>query len=242
VPTAANPSAALCGAIIFACTAQGQHCGWTVEATPIVSPANPEAEIRVYAWFDYIPDAAELFHTGDFHLYSSDPAFTRFGLPGGIEGSDPRWLPVFPTAIENLRVSQFHIPPGIPGNPANPILVLHAWWQASDFRPRYVTINVVPRPIRPFYVFRSVSSPASVAYPAPPLGSEFHIRVQGLCAADCETSTGVNTLDIFDFLCFQNEFAAGASYACDCDTTTGIRVCDIFDFLCFQDAFAAGCP
>ena len=62
------------------------------------------------------------------------------------------------------------------------------------------------------------------------------------CYADCDPSTGIGILDIFDFLCFQNSFVSGNPYACDCDTTTGQGVCDIFDFLCFQDAFVAGCP
>ena len=64
------------------------------------------------------------------------------------------------------------------------------------------------------------------------------------CKADCDTSTGVGVLDIFDFLCFQNGFVTGDPKACDCDITTGTNppVCDIFDFLCFQAAFAAGCP
>jgi hypothetical protein len=55
------------------------------------------------------------------------------------------------------------------------------------------------------------------------------------CYADCDESGG---LDFFDFLCFQNSFAAGEAYA-DCDGS-GSR--DFFDFLCFQDEFAAGCP
>jgi sugar lactone lactonase YvrE len=62
------------------------------------------------------------------------------------------------------------------------------------------------------------------------------------CYPDCDTSTGRGVLDIFDFLCFQNRYAAGSPYACDCDTSTGAGVCDIFDFLCFQNEFAAGCP
>jgi hypothetical protein len=62
------------------------------------------------------------------------------------------------------------------------------------------------------------------------------------CYADCDQTTGVGVLDIFDFLCFQNSFVGGQSYACDCDTSTGPGVCDIFDFLCFQNAFVAGCP
>ena len=62
------------------------------------------------------------------------------------------------------------------------------------------------------------------------------------CYADCDQSTGVGVLDIFDFLCWQNSFVLGESYACDCDTSTGPLVCDLFDFLCFQDAFVGGCP
>ncbi|MCH7792109.1 MAG: hypothetical protein IID31_07515 [Planctomycetes bacterium] len=56
------------------------------------------------------------------------------------------------------------------------------------------------------------------------------------CYADCDVN---GTLDIFDFLCFQNSFVLGEPYACDCDPDP---VCDIFDFLCFQNAFVAGCP
>ena len=56
------------------------------------------------------------------------------------------------------------------------------------------------------------------------------------CYADCDQS---GTLDIFDFLCFQNSFVSGEPYACDCDPDP---LCDIFDFLCFQNAFVNGCP
>ncbi len=55
------------------------------------------------------------------------------------------------------------------------------------------------------------------------------------CCVDCDES---GTLDFFDFLCFQNQFAAGDPLA-DCD---GSGVLDFFDFLCFQNEFAAGCP
>lgn len=55
------------------------------------------------------------------------------------------------------------------------------------------------------------------------------------CAADCD---GDGELSFFDFLCFQNLFAAGDPEA-DCDGDGGLS---FFDFLCFQDAFAAGCP
>ena len=62
------------------------------------------------------------------------------------------------------------------------------------------------------------------------------------CYANCDQSTGNEVLDIFDFLCWQNDFVTGNSYACDCDTSTGPLVCDMLDFVCFQNAFMAGCP
>jgi hypothetical protein len=57
----------------------------------------------------------------------------------------------------------------------------------------------------------------------------------GRCLADCDRD---GSLTFFDFLCFQNDFAAGDP-AADCDTDGSLT---FFDFLCFQNAFAAGCP
>ncbi len=62
-----------------------------------------------------------------------------------------------------------------------------------------------------------------------------NIEIDAACYADCDDSGG---LDFFDFLCFQNQFAASAARA-DCDGSGDL---DFFDFLCFQNAFAAGCP
>lgn len=57
---------------------------------------------------------------------------------------------------------------------------------------------------------------------------------ESVCIADCDRS---GTLDILDFLCFQNAFMAGDPSA-DCTADGSI---DIFDFLCFQTAFEDGC-
>ena len=57
----------------------------------------------------------------------------------------------------------------------------------------------------------------------------------GGCYADCD---GSGSLDFFDFLCFQDAFAAGDPYA-DCDGSGSLN---FFDFLCYQNEFAAGCP
>lgn len=66
-------------------------------------------------------------------------------------------------------------------------------------------------------------------------------RIIPACWADCDQSTGAGVLDVFDFLCFGNLFAAGDPYACDCDASTGRGVCDVFDYLCFGNAFSQGC-
>jgi hypothetical protein len=55
------------------------------------------------------------------------------------------------------------------------------------------------------------------------------------CYADCDAN---GSLDVFDFLCFQDAFVSTAPYA-DCDGNSSF---DVFDFLCFQDAFVTGCP
>ncbi len=54
------------------------------------------------------------------------------------------------------------------------------------------------------------------------------------CPADVNVD---GALDFFDFLEFQNRFAAGDSRA-DFDCSANL---DFFDFLAFQNAFAAGC-
>ncbi len=56
----------------------------------------------------------------------------------------------------------------------------------------------------------------------------------GVCYADCE---GDGDVDIFDFLCFQGEYAGKSSYS-DCE---GDGDWDVFDFLCFQSAYSTGC-
>ncbi|MFG0285741.1 MAG: GC-type dockerin domain-anchored protein [Phycisphaerales bacterium JB039] len=70
------------------------------------------------------------------------------------------------------------------------------------------------------------------------LGRERGFIVTGLdlslCYADCDWD---GELTFFDFLCFQNLFAAGDPGA-DCDGDGSLT---FFDFLCFQNEFAAGC-
>jgi probable HAF family extracellular repeat protein len=61
------------------------------------------------------------------------------------------------------------------------------------------------------------------------------------CYANCDGSTAAPALNVADFSCFLNRFAAGDPYA-NCDQSTAAPVLNIADFSCFLNQFAAGCP
>lgn len=75
-----------------------------------------------------------------------------------------------------------------------------------------------------------------VPFITPQCASSFIVKgkVVEACYADCE---GDNDLDVFDFLCFQGEWANKTPYG-DCE---GDNDWDVFDFLCFQGAYSLGC-
>jgi len=61
------------------------------------------------------------------------------------------------------------------------------------------------------------------------------------CYANCDGSSSAPVLNVNDFICFQNLFAAGDP-AANCDASTTPPVLNVNDFVCFSNAFAAGCP
>ena len=61
------------------------------------------------------------------------------------------------------------------------------------------------------------------------------------CYANCDGSTAPPILNVNDFTCFINHFAAGDT-AANCDGSTVPPVLNVNDFACFANAFAAGCP
>jgi probable HAF family extracellular repeat protein len=60
------------------------------------------------------------------------------------------------------------------------------------------------------------------------------------CYANCDGSTSTPVLNVNDFVCFLNRFAAGDPYA-NCDHSTTAPTLNVLDFQCFLNAFAAGC-
>lgn len=66
-------------------------------------------------------------------------------------------------------------------------------------------------------------------------------RAVAPCYVNCDGSTTAPVLNVNDFLCFQNKFAAGDSSA-NCDGSTTAPILNVNDFLCFQNKYAEGCP
>jgi hypothetical protein len=61
------------------------------------------------------------------------------------------------------------------------------------------------------------------------------------CDTNCDGSALAPILNVADFTCFLQLFAAGDAYA-NCDNSTLPPVLNVADFTCFLQRFAAGCP
>ena len=83
--------------------------------------------------------------------------------------------------------------------------------------------------------------------PVAPTDAAFSLVVTGgippvaaPCYANCDASTAAPCLNVLDFSCFLNRYAAGDTYA-NCDASTAPPILNVNDFACFLNAFAAGC-
>jgi hypothetical protein len=61
------------------------------------------------------------------------------------------------------------------------------------------------------------------------------------CPPNCDGSTAPPVLNVADFTCFLQRFAAGETYA-NCDCSTDPPALNVADFTCFLQRFAGGCP
>jgi len=61
------------------------------------------------------------------------------------------------------------------------------------------------------------------------------------CYANCDGSTTAPAVNVADFVCFLNKFAASDPGA-NCDGSTVAPVLNVADFICFMTKYAAGCP
>jgi hypothetical protein len=60
------------------------------------------------------------------------------------------------------------------------------------------------------------------------------------CEANCDASTAPPILNVGDFTCFLQKFAAGDCSA-NCDRSTAAPALNVADFTCFLQRFAVGC-
>jgi hypothetical protein len=70
--------------------------------------------------------------------------------------------------------------------------------------------------------------------------TNFTINAAAPCYPNCDNSTIPPILNVLDFSCFLNKFAAGDTYA-NCDNSTTDPILNVLDFSCFLNRFAAGC-
>lgn len=200
--------------------------GGRIKAMGFTLPAGPDltferAEVRLDVSNLEIDPLVRIYEDaagvpGEFLLELTDPAFIELGI------QTYSFTPPAPLVLEAGRSYWLVVyNNGAPGMD----------WKASS--PAQTPSGIASH-------YGSLFSTATG--PNPPTASStilnsYAILAQagGSCYPDCDES---GDLDFFDFLCFQNAFAAGDPYA-DCDESGDL---DFFDFLCFQNGFAAGCP
>ena len=61
------------------------------------------------------------------------------------------------------------------------------------------------------------------------------------CYPNCDNSTVSPVLNVGDFTCFLQRYAAADLYA-NCDGSTAVPTLNVQDFTCFLQRYAAGCP
>jgi hypothetical protein len=71
--------------------------------------------------------------------------------------------------------------------------------------------------------------------------TKFIFQSTGGCYPNCDNSTATPVLNVQDFTCFLQRYAAGDSYA-NCDNSTAAPTLNVQDFTCFLQRYAAGCP
>ena len=62
-----------------------------------------------------------------------------------------------------------------------------------------------------------------------------------MCYANCDGFTTPPLLNVNDFTCFLNQYAAGSPNA-NCDGSTVPPILNVNGVISFQQKFAAGCP
>ena len=199
-------------------------------------------DLRVSLWAEFSSDDYALHEVSlDIIGSAGDASFDMIELvllgPGTSAGV------VSGASVTGIVVGQLNFPPGgIFADPSNPIEL----WQGTLDTGYYSPPDFIVLCTRTadFSVYPERSSMVAETRSSADVQRRFeHVVVspstkyyeeRSPCYADCDCDVEVT---LFDFLCYQNSFAAGDDYA-DCDGDVALT---FFDFLCFQNEFAAGC-
>jgi hypothetical protein len=92
-----------------------------------------------------------------------------------------------------------------------------------------------------YYIEYSLYSPTAAIPNNAYLGFDFVPTGPAPCYANCDGSTTAPVLNVGDFTCFLQKYAANDPYA-NCDGSTTPPVLNVGDFTCFLQKYAAGCP
>jgi hypothetical protein len=71
--------------------------------------------------------------------------------------------------------------------------------------------------------------------------ARMNLSCRDTCVANCDCSTTSPTLNVADFTCFLQRYAAFDPRA-NCDGSTDAPILNVADFSCFLQQYAAGCP
>jgi hypothetical protein len=193
-----------------------------------VTEVEPSATVELWAQFD---EQLHGFCGAKFAFHASPDAgsFSNQLCILDDPGTAPGEVSPDGDSVTDVTCGQLCFPVWhCPEDRSNPILVWRVEWSTEEFSPRLVALATASTL---FLVYTNVQGDTV---------NMLHELVEGAglieigCYADC---TGDESLDLFDFLCFVNQFNAGAQSA-DCD---GNESFDLFDFLCFVNRFNAGC-
>jgi len=180
---------------------------------------------------------------------ATSPVFEESASQNGMPSfTQPQSALACPTAA-----AQFSVAPVGPG----PFTYR---WQIQSAPPLWSDLQIAPFPL-PCGGAAYASTPAAAqtlvtVAPCPGVGT-YQIRCivssacgsvisseatyTARCYANCDCTTTAPVLNVSDFVCFLNKYAAGDPYA-NCDGSTTAPVLNVNDFICFQTKYAAGCP
>jgi hypothetical protein len=224
--------------------------GWTVSSVVVYAfqtnsgtATSPFTHLNLRIWSGRTGDATSTIVFGDTTTNRLGPtSWTNCYRAKDVEPLNTT-RPIF--ANEGLVSPALHLPPGT------------YWldWQASSLTWQAlgipVTIEGMPgAPNGNARKFEAATGQWTTLHEGGTLATQelaFIVRGTigsgggGTCYANCDGSTLSPVLNVNDFVCFSNRFAAGDSRA-NCDASTTPPTLNVNDFVCFTNRFSAGCP